>query len=396
MPLSVTTSLKKMLKMKARKKVIQGATSSGKTYGIIPILYDKCLATDRIKCTVVAETLTAVKEGALEIFKNFMYDEFRWKDLCWNASSLIYTLQNGSKIQFKSFDSVGKAKAGGKRDILFINEANHVPYEIADALMIRSKETWLDFNADSEFWAHSQVLKSENSEFLKLTYLDNEAIPPETLEDLLERKRKAEDEERKGLKGYWWNWWQVYGLGEIGSIQGVVFNNWKTIEILPKEAELVGRGMDFGFTNDPTTIVDIYKIDGKYILDERLYKTGLTNIDIWSSFNSLKLDNSVITIADSAEPKSITELTRLGMKIQGAIKGQDSIMFGIQKMQQEKFLVTDRSINLIKELRMYSWATNREGESLNKPIDDYNHAIDAVRYYFNSKPKAKAPRSRLI
>ena len=396
MPLSVTTSLKKMLKMKARKKVIQGATSSGKTYGIIPILYDKCLATDRIKVTVVAETLPAVKEGALEIFKNFMYDEFRWRDNCWNASTLTYTLLNRSKIQFKSFDSVGKAKSGGKRDILFINEANHVPYEIADALIIRSKETWLDFNADSEFWAHTQILKSENSEFLKLTYLDNEAIPSETLEDLLERKRKAELEEQKGLKGYWWNWWQVYGLGEIGSIQGVVFSNWQTIETLPKEAELVGRGMDFGFTNDPTTIVDIYKYNQKYILDERLYKTGLTNSDIWNEFKRLQLDNSIVTIADSAEPKSITELSRLGMKIQGAIKGADSIKFGIQKMQQEEFLVTDRSVNLIKELRMYSWATDREGNSLNKPIDDYNHTIDGIRYYFNSKPKAKAPRSRLI
>lgn len=396
MPLSVTTSLKKMLKMKARKKVIQGATSSGKTYGIIPILYDKCLATERIKVTVVAETLPAVKEGALEIFKNFMYDEFRWRDNCWNASTLTYTLLNRSKIQFKSFDSVGKAKSGGKRDILFINEANHVPYEIADALIIRSKETWLDFNADSEFWAHTQILKSENSEFLKLTYLDNEAIPTETLEDLLERKRKAELEEQKGLKGYWWNWWQVYGLGEIGSIQGVVFSNWQTIETLPKESELVGRGMDFGFTNDPTTIVDIYKYNQKYILDERLYKTGLTNSDIWNEFKRLQLDNSIVTIADSAEPKSITELSRLGMKIQGAIKGADSIKFGIQKMQQEEFLVTDRSVNLIKELRMYSWATDREGNSLNKPIDDYNHTIDSVRYYFNSKPKAKAPRSRLI
>lgn len=364
MPLSVTTSLKKMLKMKARKKVIQGATSSGKTYGIIPIIYDKCLATDRIKGTVVAETLPAVKEGALEIFKNFMYDEFRWRDNCWNASTLTYTLLNRSKIQFKSFDSVGKAKSGGKRDILFINEANHVPYEIADALIIRSKEIWLDFNADSEFWAHTQILKSENSEFLKLTYLDNEAIPTETLEDLLERKRKAELEEQKGLKGYWWNWWQVYGLGEIGSIQGVVFSNWQTIETLPKEAELVGRGMDFGYTNDPTTIVDIYKYNQKYILDERLYKTGLTNSDIWNEFKRLQLDNSIVTIADSAEPKSITELSRLGMKIQGAIKGADSIKFGIQKMQQEEFLVTDRSVNLIKELRMYSWATDRDRKSV--------------------------------
>jgi phage terminase large subunit len=396
MAFEVTTSLKKMLNMKARKKVVQGATSSGKTYGIIPILYDKCLAKDRIKVTVVAETLSSLKEGAMEIFKEFMYSEGRWNDLQWNATSFIYTTLNGSKLQFKSFDSVGKAKAGGKRDVLFINEANHVPYEIADALIIRSKEVWLDFNADSEFWAHSQILTEENSEFLKLTYLDNESIPDETLEDLLNRKEKAEAEERAGQKGYWWNWWQVYGLGEIGSLQGVVFNNWKTIDFVPAEAKLVGRGMDFGYTNDPTTMVDIYQFNGGFIFDEVLYKTGLTNPEIWREFKSKNLDNSIYTIADSAEPKSIQELTNLGMRIKGAEKGKDSILFGIQKMQEHEFKVTQRSINLIKELRSYSWDKDREGNQLNRPQDANNHLIDGCRYFFLSKPNSVKPKSRLI
>jgi len=198
MPFEVTTAVRKMLEMTARKKVIQGSTSSGKTYGIIPILYDKGLYLPRQKITVVAETLPAVKEGSLDIFQNFMQDEHRWKDSNWNASSLTYTLHNKSRIQFKSFDSVGKAKASGKRDILFINEANHISYNIADALMIRSKETWLDFNADSEFWAHTEVLREPNSEFLKLTFEDNEAIPQETLEDLLIKRDKAMREDQAG------------------------------------------------------------------------------------------------------------------------------------------------------------------------------------------------------
>jgi phage terminase large subunit len=396
MGFEMTTTVEKMLSMTARKKVVQGATSSGKTYGIIPILYDRCLETERIKVTIVAETLPAVKEGAIDIFKNFMYDTFRWVDDYWNATALIYTLKNGSKIQFKSFDSVGKAKSSGKRDILFLNEANHIAYEIADALIIRSREVWMDFNADSEFWAHTQILTEPNSEFLKLTYLDNEAIPPETLEDLLNRKSKAELEEKNNQKGYWWNWWQVYGLGEIGSLQGVVFSGWKTIDFLPENAKLVGRGMDFGYTNDPTTMADIYMLDGNYIFDEKIYKTGLTNQEIWREFKALGLDNSIYTVADSAEPKSIQELTNLGMKIIGATKGADSIMYGIQRMQEVNFSVTARSLNLIKELRSYSWATDREGKELNKPIDSQNHIIDGIRYFFTSKPKAKAPRSRLL
>jgi phage terminase large subunit len=383
----VTTALEKMLSMEARKKVVQGATSSGKTYGIIPIIYDKLVETARLKATVVAETLPAVKEGAVDIFINWMQEEGRWVDACWNASTLTYTRVNRSKIQFKSFDSVGKAKASGKRDILFLNEANHIPFEIADALMTRSNDIWMDFNADTEFWAHTEILTQPNSEFLKLTYKDNEAIPPQIMEELMIKKAKADQEDKANMRGYWWNWWQVYGLGEIGNLQGSIFNNWKQCDFIPDEAQLKGYGLDFGYTNDPTALTSIYYMDGAYYLDEVIYEKGLTNADLNNKMKSLSVDKSIPIYADSAEPKSIKELKLYGWRVVEAIKGKDSVNFGIQEMQKETFFVTKKSLNLINEFRKYMWKVDKEGKAINQPIDAFNHAIDGIRYYFQSKNK---------
>lgn len=387
MSFEVTSAVRKMLAMTARKKVIQGATSSGKTYGIIPIIIDKCIATPRLKATVVAESIPAVKDGCVDIFQDFMHTQGRWRDQQWIGNPMQYTFLNGSKIQFKSFDSVGKAKAAGKRDLLFMNEANHIPYPIADALMIRSQEVWMDFNADAEFWAHTEVLKEPYSEFLKLTYLDNEAIPQSTLQDLLFKRSKAEAEDKAGMRGYWWNWWQVYGLGEIGSLEGVVFSNWSEIDILPEGAKLIGYGMDFGFTNDPTTLNAIYQWNEKYILDEVVYQTGLTNSELANLMKAKGVSKSVRIYADSAEPKTIKDLNNYGFHVIGADKGADSIDFGISKMQEVEFLITKRSTNIIKEFRGYCWDKDREGRTINKPIGINNHAIDGIRYYFITKDK---------
>lgn len=387
MSFEVTSAVRKMLAMTARKKVIQGATSSGKTYGIIPIIIDKCIATPRLKATVVAESIPAVKDGCVDIFQDFMHTQGRWRDQQWIGNPMQYTFLNGSKIQFKSFDSVGKAKAAGKRDLLFMNEANHIPYPIADALMIRSQEVWMDFNADAEFWAHTEVLREPYSEFLKLTYLDNEAIPQSTLQDLLFKRSKAEAEDAAGMRGYWWNWWQVYGLGEIGSLDGVVFSNWGDIDILPADAKLIGYGMDFGFTNDPTTLTAIYQWNGKYILDEVIYQTGLTNSELANLMKAKGVSKSVKIYADSAEPKTIRDLNNYGFRVVAAEKGADSIDFGISKMQEVEFLITKRSVNTIKEFRGYCWDKNKEGQRINKPIDFNNHAIDGIRYYFTTKDK---------
>jgi len=389
-----TTAINKILALKERKKVIQGGTSAGKTYAIMPILIDRAIKDAGIKITVVAETIPAVKDGAVDIFKQVMQDTFRYDENQWLGSPMQYTFKNGSRIQFKAFDTKGKAKASGKRDILFLNEANHIPFGIADELMIRSKETYIDYNPNNTFWVHDEVLKEPNSEFLLLTYLDNEACPSETLEDLLIKKSKAYYNVNGDLKdnnniknSYWANWWRVYGLGEIGSLDGVIFQNWEIIDNIPKEAELLGYGQDFGYTNDPTTLVALYKYNDKFIFDELIYKTGMLNSMIANDLRSLDVKGTIY--ADSSEPKSITEIRRYGFDIRPCKKGTDSINFGVSLLQENSLLVTSKSTNMINELRSYIWATDREGNSLNKPIDNYNHCIDAMRYIAIEKMKNK-------
>lgn len=380
-----TTAINKLKGMTARKKIVQGGTSAGKTYGIIPILIDKAAKdTTPTKTAIVAETLPAVKEGALDIFKQIMFETNRWNDAHWNASSLTYTFGNKSRIQFKSFDTVGKAKSAGKRDRLFLNEANHIPFAIADALMIRSKETWIDFNPDNEFWAHTEVLPEPNSEFLLLTYKDNEACPPETVEDLQIKISKAFIDPEKDWNNddnvkspYWANWCRVYILGQIGALQGVIFSNWTIIDDIPEEARKVGHGLDFGYTNDPAAIVDVYKWNDKRILDLLAYGTGMSNKKL-ASFITDKLP----CYCDSAEPKSIQDLKDHGVNAKPVTKGGDSINYGIQIMQDQEYLVTARSVALITELRKYSWATDKATNTpTNDPIDDFNHAVDAIRYH---------------
>lgn len=369
-----TTAIRKMLAMTQRKRVIQGGTSSGKTYGIIPIIIDKAARTPRLKITVVAESIPAVKDGAVKIFKDIMFDTGRWIESHWIGNPMEYTFSNGSIIQFKSFDSVGKAKASGKRDILFLNEANHISFEIADALIIRSKVTWIDFNPDNEFWAHTEVLPEHNAEFLLLTYKDNEGLPSETLEDLLIKIEKAKTSD------YWANWCRVYVDGEIGNLQGSVFENWSQCDEIPKDAEFISYGMDFGFTNDPSTLIAVYRYNNELYLDELIYQTKLTNSDLIAKLKELNVYQHQMIVADSAEPKSIEDIRRAGFRIDGAKKGADSIRNSIDTLQAYKLCVSKRSINLIKELRNYKWVTDKDGKSTSQPIDNYNHAIDAIRY----------------
>jgi len=390
-----TTAIKKIRAMKARKKVIQGSTSAGKTHGIVPILIHYAAKYPRQKITMVAETIPAVKDGCVDIFHQVMTETNRWRQSGWKGSPMEYSFQNGSRIQFKSFDTAGKAKASGKRDVLFINEANHVPYQIADALMIRSKQTYLDYNPDNEFWAHTEVLTEPNSEFLTLTYLDNEAIPPETLEDMLIKRDKAFKDpylpvdkifdDSNIISPYWANWWRVYGLGMTGKLEGVIFNNWDKIAVVPETARLLGYGLDFGYTNDPTALIALYYWNNSIVLHELIYETKMLNSDIKQRMVDLGIKYEMIW-ADSAEPKSIAEIQSMGthqrgFNVMGVKKGADSIKFGIDIMQEQNFLITETSLNLIKEFRHYAWAKDKLGMQLNKPIDDYNHGIDAVRYF---------------
>ena len=370
--------------MNARKRVVQGGTSGGKTHGIIPIEIDYCIKNPKTLTTFVAETIPAVKAGCVKIFKDVMEDTKRWNRDKWLGSPMQYTFSNGSIIEFKSFPNIGAAKAAGKRDRLFLNEANHIPFLIADALMIRSRETWIDFNPDNEFWAHTETLQEANSEFLLLTYKDNEACPEETIEDLNIKMSKAFynvdgdwNDKNNIINEYWANWCRVYVKGEIGSLEGVIFNNWKMIDNLPTEARLLGYGLDFGYSNDPTAIIEVYKWNDKRILNQICYEKGLSNKQI-----STYIKTNMSCYCDSAEPKSIRELCDYGINAYGVTKGKDSINYGIQIIQDNEYLVTASSLQFITELRKYAWAKDKvTNTKLNKPIDNWNHGIDAWRYH---------------
>jgi phage terminase large subunit len=189
--------------------------------------------------------------------------------------------------------------------------------------------------------------------------------------DQIEKNR-----EKAATSNYWANWWKVYGEGQLGMLEGVVLNNWQLIDKIPTEARLLGIGLDFGYTNDPTAIVEVYNWNGKRIVNELCHQTGMLNSDI-----ARLLPKKVIVYADSSEPKSIDEIRKHGIMIKGVTKGKDSINYGIDIMQQQDYLVTSNSTNLIKELRSYIWDTDKSGKRLNKPIDHHNHAIDAWRYH---------------
>lgn len=365
-----TTAISKILSLKKRIKIIQGGTSAGKTFGILPILIDKATKTEGLEISVVAENIPHLRRGALKDFLKIMKWTGRYFDERFNKSLLRYEFANGSVIEFFSADDSSKLR-GARRDILYINECNNVTFESYNELAIRTKrEVYLDFNPANEFWVHKELKDEPDADFIILTYKDNEALD-ESIVEQIERNR-----DKAATSAYWANWWRVYGLGEVGSLEGVVFNNWKEIDSIPKEARLLGLGLDFGYTNDPTAIVEIYQYNGQRIVNELVYRTGMVNSDI-----SNLLPNSVVVYADSAEPKSIEEIRRTGKTIKGVTKGKDSINYGIDVMQRQDYLITKSSTNLIKELRNYCWDTDKTGERLRKPIDGYNHAIDALRYH---------------
>jgi len=365
-----TTSINKILALKKRIKIIQGGTSAGKTFGILPILIDKAIRKDNLEISVVSESIPHLRRGALKDFLKIMKWTNRYIDGQFNKSLLRYEFLNGSVIEFFSADDSSKLR-GARRDILYINECNNVSFESYNELSIRTKkEVFLDFNPANEFWVHKELKDEADSDFIILTYKDNEALD-ESIVSQIEKNR-----EKAATSSYWANWWRVYGLGEIGSLEGVIFDNWKTIDKIPNEAKLIGIGLDFGYTNDPTSAIEIYNYNGQRIINELVYRTGMVNSDIANI-----LPSSVTIYADSSEPKSIEEIRRFGKMIKGVTKGVDSIRFGIDIMQRQEYLVTSQSQNLIKELRSYCWDVAKDGTRRNVPIDHFNHAIDALRYH---------------
>src|SRR3990167_4515205 len=279
-------------------------------------------------------------------------------------------------MEFFSADEWEKVK-GPRRDRLFINEAGNITFQEFEQLEVRTNdEIWFDWNPDIEYWFYDKVLNSEDYkdivDFITLTYLDNEGLPQNIRESI---------ERRRGNK----SWWQVYGLGQLGEVESMIYKGWKQIDEIPHEARLWRRGLDFGYTNDPTVIIDIYEYDGGFILDESLYQKGLSNKAIFDKVNNM-LEPQTLIIADSAEPKSIDELSSYGLNIIGATKGPGSVYQGIQFVQSQKISITARSVKTIKAYKNYIFDTDKSGRIINVP-DDSNHEwsnpADAIRYGFN-------------
>jgi phage terminase large subunit len=366
-----TTSINKLLKLDKFIKGVQGGSSAGKTFGIIPIEIDYATKHPNTEISIVAESIPHLKRGAIKDFKKIMMSTGRWFENRWNATDFKYTFANGSYIEFFSADIDSKLR-GARRDRLYINECNNVSFHAYTELAMRTKQSvFLDWNPTREFWFHAELMNDTNVDYITLTYKDNEAAP-KTAIDFIERAK-----EKAKTSDYWDNWYRVYGLGEIGQVQGTIFTNWHQIDNVPQEAKYIGIGCDFGYSNDPTAIVMVYKWNNEFILDEIAYQKELSNkaiADILKPYGGL-------VVCDSAEPKSIADLRSYGINATPCVKGKDSIINGIQKIQAlERIHITKRSTNLIKEFRGYVWKTDRNGTILNEPIDFQNHLCDSVRY----------------
>jgi phage terminase large subunit len=372
-PFIRTTAINMMLALDKRIKGIQGGTSAGKTFGILPILINKAIKKSGLEVSVVAESVPHLKRGAMKDFKKIMIKTKRWNNSAWHSTDSIYRFANGSSVEFFSADNDAKLR-GARRDILYMNEANNMTLHAYNELASRTKQdVWMDWNPTSPFWFHEELKGDSDVDFLVINYTHNEACPQSAVDFILKAKEKSKTSK------FWENWYNVYGLGKIGSMDGVIFSNWQQVDSIPEEAKLFSYGMDFGFTNDPTTLVAVYRYDNKLIIDELIYQTGLLNSDIVRLCKNLE-DRNVYITADSAEPKSIEEIKRAGIYIKAANKGKDSINHGIDILQQHDILITSKSVNLIKEFRNYTWDADKAGNKLNKPIDAYNHGIDALRY----------------
>lgn len=357
----------------------EGGTRSGKTFAALQFLWflmgkDK----DPTINSVVSETMPHLKRGAIRDFQAILGQT--WNDQLWNKSESIYIHPvSGSRLEFFSADAPSKVH-GPARKRLFLNECNQIDWETARQLFVRTRGLiMLDYNPTHSFWANEIIEQREACAKVHSTYLDNPFLSREQIVEIESNKNDA-------------NWWRVYGLGKVGTLEGLIYS-FEQIDVMPEKEDKLKEvyGLDFGFTNDPTSIVRMLVDTGKKIIyaDERCYRTRMMNADIAELLRDEGMSRATEVFADCAEPKSIAEIRDAGINITACDKDapvkSDKLVFQIQWMMGWKLYVTKQSVNIIKELRNYTWAKGRNGETLNQPIDTFNHALDAIRYGMWSK-----------
>lgn len=402
----VTTALRKITGLIQRGRavgkrifIVRGGQGAGKTISFLILIINSCSSNHGREWIILSEELTKMRDSVIKDFLKIMQAVGIYRAYAWNKSDLSYHFPNGSVIKFRSTDKDDAGK-GVRTYGVYFNEINKITFEAYNQYASRAELVLADYNPDAPFFVDDEVIPREDCAFMQLTFTDNEQLNKVEREEILGYFKRG----YKNLKlkegvatgqlyhkdnikdSYWANKWKVYGLGDVGSLIGAVFNNWEIIDDLPKEARLRSGGLDFGFTNDPTAIISVYEWNGYRVLDEEAYETEMNNDAIGKKIKASPL-LMVQTYCDSAEPKSIADLRKMGVKAVGVDKGNDSIRFGIDLMQRQKYLVTRRSKNLINNFRNYVWEVDRNGKSTNKPIDKHNHGIDAVRYEEMGKGK---------
>jgi phage terminase large subunit len=392
--------------------VNEGGTSSGKTYNILMALGQRLVDIDGALCTTTGEDLPNLKDGSIQDWETIIDSNPKLKFAIkrTNKSERAYIFKNGSKMHFKAFQTMQDAK-NGKRDFLFVNEANGVKYEVAEELMLRTKyQTFIDYNPNAEFWVHDNIIVKppEDVELIQSTWLDNPYCPENIIRKILSYKPYwdchgiqrpdgaakcptcgARVDKHALASGDPYRW-DVYGLGIVGMLEGV-YPDWIAVDHIPEDYDFVIYGMDFGFTNDPTVVVACYYVGRNIFVKTIIYEYGMTNLAILQRLHALGIDPyKDIIYADSAEPKDIAELRRgihdgtgrvKGFRVNPCVKGANSIVSGIQKVKEYKMHYLKSDVEIRKELKNYVWAKDAAtGKALNIPIDKWNHIMDGVRY----------------
>ncbi len=345
----------------------KGGTRSSKTWSTLQLLHLLCVNAEKpLVISCVAATLPMVKRGMQRDFKQMLLAENEWNEDSFNKSEGTYTYDNGCMIEFFGVDNASKVH-GSARDILFVNEAQTIPREIFRQLDIRTrKKVIIDFNPVRKFWGETEFV-GDRYVTIHSTYKDNPYLSEEQVSAIEKNRNDA-------------NWWRIYGEGETGGVEGNVYPEYEVIEDMPET--FTGRclGLDFGFVNDPTAIVDIRFQGWDLYVDLLCYETGLLNANI-AEYLTVNGINRIVTVCDNAEQKSIVELQQKRVKAMPCIKGRGSVAGGIAQVKQFKLHITKRSVKLLDELDNYKWIKDESTDTYtNEPIDAWNHALDAMRY----------------
>lgn len=368
MTLQETTALRKIIAMKKRIRIVQGGTSAGKTYDILMDELDEAIRQKGILTTIMSDTMPNLRHGAMRDFIKIAKETGAWDFGEWNSTYSTFALPNGSTIEFYSADS--EDALGARRDRLFINEANRITKDAFDQLEIRTEQRiTLDFNPSNKFWAHD-LLTRPDVDFVKLNYLDNEALSENIRKTLELRKGDGTS-----------NWWRVYGLGEIGSLEGNVYEGWIPEDEIPKNAILKRYGVDFGYT-DPTTIVAIYEDEnGELYLKLHLCKVELTTPQIIAIAKSLP---ECLFVCDNSRPEIIAEMQASGLRAIGSNKTAGEKMNGkrynIDLVQRRKVHYLRQDKELEQEYLTYAWRKKKDGRIIDEPEDGNDHIMDAIAY----------------